>query len=110
MRRWLLILLLAILPVQFGWASVAQYDGHAVASVQTGAHGSAAKVAGHAPVPADGCVPGDAHCHAPALIPASASTDHGRLPGGHAYPPCNEQVAWDRVAPVIDRPKWPRPR
>jgi hypothetical protein len=28
MRRWLAILMLALLPLQFGWAAVAVYCGH----------------------------------------------------------------------------------
>lgn len=110
MRRWLLILLLAILPVQFGWASVAQYAGHEVTPVQVGVDGSGVEVAGHASVPADGCVPGDAHCHAPALVPALASTDVGQLTHGNVYPRRIEQAAWGWAARAIDRPKWPQIR
>lgn len=110
MRRRLLILLLAILPVQFGWASVVQYDGHEVAPAQAGFEGSEAETTKHTPMPADGCDPGDADCHAPLLTPALASTNLGLLPEGNAYPPRLEQVAWGRSEPAIDRPKWSRAR
>lgn len=110
MRRWLLILLLAILPVQFGWASVVQYDGHEVAPAQAGFDGSEAEAPQHAPMRADGCDPGDTHCHALLLAPALASTGLGLLPEGNAYPPRLEQVAWGRSEPAIDRPKWSQAR
>lgn len=110
MRRWLLILLLAILPVQIGWAWVGQYDGHKVTSIQAGVGGNEAESIDHVAVSVNGCVPGDAHSHAPALAPALASMDLGQLTDRNAYPPCTEQAAWGRAAPAIDRPKWPRIR
>lgn len=38
MRRWLLIFVLALLPLQFSWAAVARYCGHENAAPGSGTH------------------------------------------------------------------------
>lgn len=111
MRRWFLILLLAILPVQYGWASMAQYAGHELTSkgfvpTQIAIEHSATDFVSGAPAQSDGCVPGDAHCHASVMVTVLASPMFGVQLGNNIYPPCAEVIAFGQASPEIERPKW----
>lgn len=121
MRRWLALLLLVLLPLQFGWAAVADYCSHALGTEQghLGHHDHA--VHGHAPVADDA---GDAgsgndaaathvdcgHCHghwfgvlalATALVPqapADAPPALGPAPPADHAPAQPERPQWRRLA------------
>ena len=120
MRRWLALLLLALLPLQFSWAAVAGYCGHEVAA-GTGLHlghhvhqhassqaDSADKTAGAKPLTASvdlDCGP----CHGLSLglqasWPALTAPRVGQAPA-EALSPALRLV----TPPPPERPQWAHP-
>lgn len=118
MRRWLVLLLLAVLPVQLLWASAAGYEsagfGDAV-MVQTATLADSETDAAHvaasdtAATPTDGCAPGEthcAHCHASAVPPRVIDPAPAPAPQRGGYPHFNRALALAHPSPDIERPKW----
>lgn len=123
MRRWLAILLLALLPFQFSWAAVSAYCGHesGAASQHVGHH---TLDPAHDPAPADvpdadpagepadpGASPGfdcgHCHCHGScASMPAPAGDMAAPARASHPVTPVAGDVRTQPPSPP-ERPQWP---
>lgn len=119
MRRWFAVILLALLPLQFSWAAVANYCGH-----ETGA---AAEHVGHHDHASDdygGKVadPGDkdqtdgpsssassvdcGHCHGFCVGMIDAVSSLGPQAPGSASPSLGDATLAEHVPAQPERPKW----
>lgn len=116
MRRWLALLLLVLMPVQFTWAAAARYCLHEADATSShwGHHDAAGH--GHAAPPAgdDVSAAGDAdtpsvdchHCHGPAAglaVGLLAATP--QLPGDAPAPP-PVPARNEPVPAQPERPQW----
>ncbi len=120
MRRWCLILLICLLPLQSAWATGLFCElsyGHSAAHGTGGAdehaeHGTHAKSAdpsdrAHSASAADDCA--DMHCHAPHAVALSASPACSLQIGASPQPPSAADPRMSRLSSEIDRPNWRTP-
>lgn len=131
MRRWFLVLMLAVLPAQFTWAAVSEHLGHALAAVghiEHAHHGhhnhpSHAHPASHDPDEGDAghsLVPeasdaadasshiGCDHCHSHCVGLLEIRSPVRALPLGAATP-ASLEACWAEPAPAKpERPQWVR--
>lgn len=79
MRRWLAIVLLALLPLQFSWAAVAAYCAHEAGGSHVGHH----EHQHHGVATPDTAADGD-DAQADTKLPGAADADCGHCHGGCA--------------------------
>jgi hypothetical protein len=119
MHRWLAVLLLLLLPIQFSWAAVANYCGHETGAAadhvghhEHASHNHGAKVADpgdsdKTDVPAPGASSFDCgHCHGYYVgMLCTPSSREPRLPGD-APPSLGDAILAEHVPAQPDRPQW----
>lgn len=111
MKRWMLILLVLLMPLQYGWAAVGAYcvDEHSVAQLVADTHADGV-VHTEADSQQQPCDLGCSHCHGhglslplsmpalPALAGNAAGAAEPPLPGLQALKPRPERPQWARLA------------
>lgn len=117
MRRWLAILLLVLLPVQWAWGALAPVCEHQVAHALGTASHAGDDLGGDADLAAD-AVEAAAdrtadcqschHCHGHGVGVLSAPPQAAFGPGAAPPRPAGAASAADAPAAAPDRPQWPR--
>jgi hypothetical protein len=123
MRRWLAVLLLVLLPVQFSWAAVAGFCAHSASAPAHGGHHDHA-VHGHADSAASQSAVGDetastagapstpgtdcGHCHGHVTALAGVAAPHVTLPLRHAPPTLGAAHVAEPTPTQPERPQWAR--
>lgn len=111
MKRWLVVLLALLLPVQFAWAGAAAYCAHETDASRTqhfGHHEHVHKAAAEKPAGAKSLGDNDCGtCHAgSALLEATTSTS--ALPASSIVVPHSPAPLPTALARAPDRPQWLR--
>lgn len=122
MRRWLLILFIAILPLQFSWAAVASYCTHEEPPAQSqhfGHHDHAAHSHGAKADDADAKAKTDggsstaakvdcSHCHGGCAV--TFNLPAGLVPHAveHTLPTLGDAPCAEHVPAQPERPQWAR--
>ncbi len=110
--RWLLMVVVCVLPLQFAWAGAAAYCTHepAAAAFHIGHHADPHAATGEAGDADKASQEDHADCsasQASAVQPGMGFARREAPDGGRAGPPsCPFRHA--RIGPDIDRPKWTR--
>jgi len=118
MRRWLLVLLLFALPLQWSWAAAAPYCGHEAAAAPAAhpghhahEHAGDGNVAQKTPASANDQPSGadDADCiacHGGTLQGTVTTSSEPMQRAGQRYPASPEPAFAERHLQEIERPKW----